>query len=270
MPDRRPTWRPKTRLHIIRPTWAVKIRRAPLASAMCRRYAAARLKSPLFADCRKTRPRRRHLEYRFRRAEGGDEEMVRGMKVLVVGGDSSTRGLRRQLAERAAAAGAGDRAAFLCGRWNAPGRVTRADCPPRFGLERDRPDGSSVSVRSGGRSAGTDVYRNLARRPGRHAGLAERQEPAGDADADRRRDRVRCPVRRASPPRRLFRGAQRIRRIVPVTRWADDGGRQRQAGAGRGRGRHVSVAVTEGVVLAAFHEATARRCSSPREPSSSW
>ena len=37
MPDRRPVWRPKTRLRIIRPTWGRKIRRTPLASARCRR-----------------------------------------------------------------------------------------------------------------------------------------------------------------------------------------------------------------------------------------
>jgi hypothetical protein len=39
------------RLHIIRPTWAAKIRRAPLASAICPRYAAARLMSPRPARC---------------------------------------------------------------------------------------------------------------------------------------------------------------------------------------------------------------------------
>jgi len=37
MADRSPTRKPKTRLHIIRPTWAGKIRRAPLAYAMCPR-----------------------------------------------------------------------------------------------------------------------------------------------------------------------------------------------------------------------------------------
>lgn len=179
MPDRRPRWRPKTRLHIIRPTWAGKIRRAPLASAMCRRYVAARSISPLFADCWNATEARIHRDR--------NEEVVR-----LEGGEQSAR---RPFCHGAFFRSR-SRASGLRGEGNATARHAVGSRRAETGRHRTRP-ARDLTLRT----PWDDLDERAAegRRP-READLAgeARVETVGVLRARRTQSRIRERVRRAS------------------------------------------------------------------------